>query len=171
MPRECSRTSPDAGSAAARVLALAETGNSLQIGRVNGSQGFFAPTAPPYALSSPAFRFRALAALAGRAPLGGQREVALATYLAARLADDCLPQKELSATTRAERSSAARGWLASVALPPSVRSPLVKLVDATAGDPADIAPALANVITAIDSYLDAAARLELDRLVRAFASS
>src|SRR5690349_12491010 len=78
------------GKRCARVLALAETRNSLQIGRVNGSQGFFAPTAPPYALSSPAFRFRALAVLAGRAPLGGQREVALATYLAARLADDCL---------------------------------------------------------------------------------
>jgi hypothetical protein len=119
-------------------------------------------------LSSPAFRFRALAALAGRAPLGGPREVVLATYLVARLVDDSLPQRELSASMRGERSAAARGWLGSVALPAAVRASLTKLADATAGDLADVGQALANVVTAIDPYLDAAARLELDRLERAF---
>ena len=41
--------------------------------------------APPYALTPTTFRFRALAALAGRAPLGGGRETALASYVVARL--------------------------------------------------------------------------------------
>lgn len=136
---------------------------------MTGSQGLFAPAAPPYGLTSSAFRFRALAALAGRAPLGGSREVALATYLVARLADDCLPERELPAAARVERSAAARGWLGSVALPAAVRTPLTRLAGATAGELADLSPELANVMTAVDAYLDAPARLELDRLARAFA--
>jgi hypothetical protein len=96
--------------------------------------------------------------------------VALATYLLARLADDCLPHRELAASARVERSAAARGWLGSVALPAAVRAPLTKLADATAGDVAEVTPALASAIAAVDGYLDAAARLELDRLARAFAS-
>jgi hypothetical protein len=135
---------------------------------VNATQGSFAPVPPPYALSSPAFRFRALASLAGRAPLGGPREVTLAAYLVARLVDDCLPDRQLSATARVERSSAARGWLANVVLPAPVRTALTKLAAATAGDLSDVAPTLAGVIAATTSYLDAAARAELDRLARAF---
>jgi phytoene/squalene synthetase len=123
---------------------------------------------PPYALSSAAFRFRALASLAGRAPLGGPREVALATYLVARLVDDCVPEKQLPATAREERSTAARGWLANIALPSPVRTALTKLAEATAHG-TDIEPALASVIAATSSYLDAAARTELDRLARSFA--
>src|SRR5215216_5312955 len=46
-------------------------------------------TLPPYALPAPVFRFRNLATLAGRAPIGGAREVALACFVAARLANDC----------------------------------------------------------------------------------
>src|SRR5881396_4039624 len=46
---------------------------------------------PPYALAPLSFRFAALATLAARAPIGGQREVALATYVAARLAHDAIP--------------------------------------------------------------------------------
>ena len=138
-----------------------------QIGRVTNSQASFAPAAPLYALTTPAFRFRALAALAGRAPLGGSREVALATYFVARLVDDCLPHREMAAAVRAERSAAARGWLGSVALPAVVRAPLTKLADGTAGDLVDLAAPLANVIKAVDGYLDAPARLELDRLSHA----
>jgi len=123
---------------------------------------------PPYALSSAAFRFRALASLAGRAPLGGPREVALATYLVARLVDDCVPEKQLAVTAREERSTAARAWLANFALPTPVRTVLTKLTEATAHG-TDIGPTLASVITATSSYLDAAARTELDRLARSFA--
>ena len=61
---------------------------------------------PPYALAATPFRFPALASLAGRAALGGDREVALATYLAARLAHDTLPDRGLSQPIRAERATA-----------------------------------------------------------------
>jgi len=135
---------------------------------VNATHGSFAP-APPFALSSPVFRFRALASLAGRAPLGGPREVALATYLVARLVDDCLPEKLLQATAREERSTAARGWLANIALPTPVRTALTKLAEATSHSIDDIEPMLASVITTTSSYLDAAAHTELDRLARSFA--
>ncbi|HKW46245.1 MAG TPA: hypothetical protein VJN70_02335 [Gemmatimonadaceae bacterium] len=135
---------------------------------MTASQGSFASAALPYGLTPPVFRFRALAGLAGRAALGGPREVALATFLVARLVDDCLPQRELALTARVERSAAARGWLGSVALPTAVRAPLTKLADATAGNLADVSVALANAISAVDAYLDAAARLELDRLASAF---
>ncbi|HKW08743.1 MAG TPA: hypothetical protein VJO33_00100 [Gemmatimonadaceae bacterium] len=134
---------------------------------MTATQGSFAPVLPPYALSSPAFRFRALASLAGRAPLGGPREVALATYLVARLVDDCLPAKELPIDARKARSAAARGWLASAALPAAVRAPIAKLADVTAGEGSEASAALASVIAATGNYLDAPARLELDRLARA----
>ena len=152
----------------ASLRAQASSGNCLQIERVTASQAFFVPAAPPYGLTSPAFRFRALAALAGRAPLGGPREVVLATYLVARLVDDCLPHRELTAAARVERSAAARGWLGSVALPATVRAPLTRLVDATAGEVENVAAALAAVMTALDGYLDAASRVELDRLAHSF---
>jgi hypothetical protein len=135
---------------------------------VNATHGSFSPV-PPYALSSAAFRFRALASLAGRAPLGGPREVALATYLVARLVDDCLPEKPLPTAALEERSTAARGWLANIALPAPVRTSLTKLAEATGHRIGDIGPMLASVIAATSSYLDAAARTELDRLARSFA--
>src|SRR3954465_7167797 len=63
------------------------------------------PNQPPYAVPSTEFRFPALAALAGRAQLGGDREVALALYVAARLAQDCRGASALSDSSRAERAS------------------------------------------------------------------
>src|SRR3954453_19876564 len=61
-------------------------------------------TLPPYALPTPVFRFRHLASLAGRAPIGGAREVALACFVAARLVSDCCdPTLALDAEARAAR--------------------------------------------------------------------
>lgn len=127
---------------------------------------FQQPVLPPYALSTPSFRFRALASLAGRTPLGGAREVILATYLIARLVDDCRPPNALPERTRIARSVAARSWLASTALPSPVRTALVRLTEATERDPAAVAKALPAVISAGAPYLDDAARLELERLAR-----
>ena len=93
--------------------------------------------------------------------------MALATYLVARLVDDCLPEKELPATAREERSTAARAWLANIALPAPVRSALTRLAEATVHG-IDIGPVLANAITATSSYLDVAAHAELDRLAHSF---
>jgi hypothetical protein len=95
--------------------------------------------------------------------------VALATYLVARLVDDCLPEKELPAAARAERSASARGWLASIALPGGARAALTRVADATGGSASEIGATLTSLLAAIDGYLDAPSRIELARLERAFA--
>src|SRR5688500_19769849 len=71
-------------------------------------------SAPPYALHPTRFPCRALAARAGRAALGGEREVALACWLAARLALGLLPPEAVPAPLREVRAAAARGWLANL---------------------------------------------------------
>lgn len=89
-------------------------------------------------------------------------------YLVARLVDDCLPERELSATARTARSISARGWLANVALPTPVRVSLIRLADTTGGDLSEISAALTTAIAAVDHHLDPASRSELGRLERAF---
>ena len=89
------------------------------------------PLLPPYALATPRFRFRALAALVGRSALGGDREVALATLLAARLVVGALPPQPLPQGVRITRANGARAWFAALALPAALRQSLARLVDAT----------------------------------------
>ncbi|HVT38077.1 MAG TPA: hypothetical protein VHE78_03470, partial [Gemmatimonadaceae bacterium] len=86
------------------------------------------PGTPPYALATPVFPFRALALLAGRSPLGGPRETALATLIAARLAAAAAPPASLSGAIRAARAEAARAWITSVTLPAPERAALLRLV-------------------------------------------
>lgn len=140
------------------------TSNDRQLGP------FAQPIAPPYALAAPSFRFRALASLAGRAPLGGTREVVLATYLIARLTDDSRASKALPAPVRAARAAAARSWLANTALPASVRSSLTRLAEATEGEVPHLTSALTDVIAVAAPFLDDPARLELERLARTVSS-
>lgn len=122
---------------------------------------------PPYAVPSTSFRFAALATLAGKAPLGGRREVALAVYLAARLADDTLPERGVSAESRAERAAHAKSWLSSIALPAPVRSALAKVIDSTASGADAARQAMPALISATASYLDAGGRAEVERLAAA----
>jgi len=122
---------------------------------------------PPYAVAPTQFRFPALAALAGRAAIGGQREVALALYMAARLADDLLPGRELDAAVREERAGAARHWLASVALPAQVKPAIARVADASNVSRDATAAAFRGVMTVTATQLDKAARLELDHLIEA----
>lgn len=128
------------------------------------------PPLPPYALATTTFRFRALAALAGRAPLGGQREVALASYLAARLTDDARGADGLDEATRAERAHAARAWLAGMALPANLRVPFARLLDATAAEPPALSAAFDGVVALVGDYLDPPARSELSQLSQALRS-
>jgi len=118
-------------------------------------------------LSVTTFRFAALAALSGRAPIGGQREVALATYLAARLADDVRHARGLSPATRAERAGNAKSWISNLALPANVRPALVRLVESSANDPAATARAVRAVIAVTTSILEPGAVSELERLATA----
>ena len=121
-------------------------------------------THPPYGLSPTGFRFPFLAAFAGRAPLGGHREVALAAYLAARLADDALPERGLAASMRIERAVHAKAWLSTLALPATIRPALERLVEASGGECTALSEAIRNVMALTSAVLDPAALAELDTL-------
>lgn len=122
---------------------------------------------PPYALATPRFRFRALAALAGRSPLGGEREVALAALLAARLVVGALPPQPLPQGVRATRANGARAWFAALALPTPLRQSLARLVDATMAVERDgLEPALRSVIEVGTPQLDALAVSELREVLK-----
>jgi hypothetical protein len=122
---------------------------------------------PPFSLAPTTFRFPALAALAGRAPLGGQREVALATYMAARLADDVIPDRGIEAEVRTQRAGAAKSWLSNLALPAPIRPALARLIEASGGDRRGAAEAVRAVMTVTSSLLDARGRSELENLAAA----
>jgi hypothetical protein len=125
------------------------------------------PPAPPYALAPIDFRFRALAALAGRAPLGGEREVSLAALMAARLVSAALPPDALSREVRLGRASGARAWFSSLTLQAAFRVPLARLIDATASDDlATISTTFGALTELAAPYLDAAAQQELAELAR-----
>ena len=129
------------------------------------------PLSPPYALASPRFRFRALAALVGRSPLGGEREVALATLLAARLAVGALPPAPLPQQVRIVRANGARAWFAALAVPPSLRQSLTRLLDATTSVDRDgLEAALRALVDVSAPHLDAPALAELREIIRVFAS-
>jgi hypothetical protein len=119
----------------------------------------------PYALATPVFAFRALAALAGRAPLGGPRETAIATLIAARLVAGVVEPFPLLQPLRKARADAAKLWLSSVSLPATVRTSVLKLIDATTVDDRRIvAQALGKVTDVTAPHLDRGARSELERL-------
>ena len=126
----------------------------------------------PYALVSPSFPFRHLAAQAGRAPIGGAREVALGCFMAARLASECARNDaEADQPARQARAEAARSWLGTLTLPAVVRTPLARCFDSSAGGDTElVAREVASVRAACSSYLDAASRAELDALAEALGS-
>ena len=121
----------------------------------------------PYSLEPNAFPLPALAALAGRAPLGGQREAALACLVVGRLIASCTSNLSGSETGR-ERLQGVRHWLGSTALPTPLKQALVKAAEcACEGDKAGTKSALDSVMTVTANQLDPAARLELSRLTQA----
>jgi hypothetical protein len=126
---------------------------------------------PPYALAVLEFPFPHLAALAGRAPIGGAREVALACFVAARLADDRRHDDNgIAPPARTERSAGAKTWLGTLTIPAAVRAPLARCVDATAtAARSAVARELAALSTAAAPYLDPSSRAELDALASVLA--
>ena len=124
---------------------------------------------PPYALAPSVFPFRHLAGLAGRAPIGGAREVALACFVAARLAADHDPTAVDGETARASRCAGAKTWLGSLALPSPVRTSVTRCADASAyGEREDLARELATLAIAAAAFLDAPSRHELEALIASF---
>lgn len=126
---------------------------------------------PPYSLRALTFPFPALAALAGRLPLGGGREIALAALTGARLASAMLEPDPLSPADRTTRAAAARVWLASIALPAAMRAPFMRCFESTASTPSGAAGTVRSLLMVINVHLDGPASQELDRLARRLASA
>ncbi|MGQ0537500.1 MAG: hypothetical protein ACT4R6_01015 [Gemmatimonadaceae bacterium] len=119
---------------------------------------------PPYAVQPSEFAFHALVQRAARLPLGGQREVALAALMAARLARSGFgPAPErLTRELRETRSAASRTWFAALTLPAGVRQAALRVVEAAARDDASaLAGAIDALITVAGPVLDKGAAAEL----------
>ena len=127
---------------------------------------------PRFALVTPTFRFRSLAAAAGRASLGGDRETLLATLQLGRLCAGMLPPFELTREQTLERTENTRQWLSSLAVPSGIRSTAFGILGAITGhDRARLAVALEDLVKAVPSQLDEAARLELTHLIQELAGT
>ena len=113
----------------------------------------------------PGFRFKALASHAGHAAIGGDREVALACFVAARLIAGMLPPLLISSADTAARATAARLWLSSLALPAPTRAAVTAGLDAAAnGDPKAGRQAVKMLLEAGGSRLDLPSIAELKEL-------
>ncbi|MES2178469.1 MAG: hypothetical protein V4550_11475 [Gemmatimonadota bacterium] len=124
------------------------------------------PTLPPYALAAPAFRFRHLANLAGRAQIGGAREVALACFVAARLAAESAVLAHDDPDALAERAAGAKAWLGAITLPAAIRGPVTRCAELSAGaDRAPVSRELASLLAAATMFLDAPSRNEMQTLI------
>jgi hypothetical protein len=111
------------------------------------------------------FRFRHLAALAGRAPIGGAREVALASFVVARLVAERIDGSDDERPQRAARSLAAKGWLGTLALPQPVRGAATRCADLSVdGALASLSRDIRDLMAAASAYLDARSRNELEAL-------
>jgi hypothetical protein len=127
---------------------------------------------PRFALATPAFRFRSLAAAAGRAALGGDRETLVACLQLGRLCAGILPPYELSREITFERTENTKQWLASLALPSGIRSTAFGIIGAmTAHDRARCALAFEDLVKAAFVQLDEASRAELNGLIHELAAS
>jgi hypothetical protein len=122
--------------------------------------------APPYALYAPVFRFKALASHAGRASLGGDREIGLACFGVARLAAGSLPPFVLVPSDAAMRIANTKQWLSSLALPTSARVACNAIADALAsGDRRATVSAISSLVEAAVRHLDQASIAELHELM------
>jgi len=125
-------------------------------------------TQPPYALASVVFRFRALAALAGRLPLGGERELVMALWMGARLADGCTAREQLPGPLRKARVSAARHWIAALSLGVAARSAANQLAESSGGESREqVIVSLERLVTLVQAQLDPPSRTELRQLIAA----
>lgn len=115
-------------------------------------------------LETATFPFPALAGMAARAALGGDRETALACFMLARLCLALLPPAAIGPSIRGARAAAARSWLTSLALPAQLRAACLRLAEATAIDSAASAKCLQEVIAVTATSLESGAHSELVRL-------
>jgi hypothetical protein len=112
-----------------------------------------------------------MASMAGRAPLGGPRELALGCFLVARIVrDTAAAPNGLTPDQIHFRVQGAKQWLGAAAIPAAARNSLARLVEASATrDRTTVLGALEVVMTVTANQLDQGARLELERLAQAIA--
>jgi hypothetical protein len=121
----------------------------------------------PFALTIPTFKLRAVAAAAGRAPLGGPRESILAALVVSRLVIGALSGSQLTPSQRSARADHARTWIGTMALPPVPKAAAIRAIESTVkGDTEGLVTALSKVIDVTAPYLDRAARSEFELLAR-----
>jgi hypothetical protein len=127
---------------------------------------------PKFALVTPSFRFRSLAAAAGRASLGGDRETLLACMQLGRLCAGMLPPYELTRELTLERTENTKQWLSSLAVPSGIRSTAFGILGGLTGhDRARLAEAFEDLVKAAPAQLDEAARIELTHLIQELAGA
>jgi hypothetical protein len=114
------------------------------------------------------FRFRALAILAGRLPLGGERELVMTLMMGTRLADGCSAREALTAELRKARATGARHWIGALTIPATARSAAIQLVESSSGESREAVIAALERLTAIAApLLDAPSRAEVRQVVSA----
>ena len=122
----------------------------------------------PYSLEPNSFPLPALAAQAGRAPLGGQRETALACFVVGRLVAAACAGGASASEAGKERVQGVKHWLGAAALSTPLKQGLIRAAEcASEGDRGGVKTALDSVMTVTANQLDPAARLELARLTQA----
>jgi hypothetical protein len=122
---------------------------------------------PRFALATPVFRFRSLATLAGRAPLGGDRETLLVCLQIGRLCAGILKPYELSDDTLNARIEGTKQWLASMAIPNAIRSAAFGIFGALAGhERTRAAQAFEDLVKAAAAQLDETSRAELNQVIQ-----
>jgi hypothetical protein len=120
---------------------------------------------PRFTLTTPVFRFRALAALTARSSLGGDRETILACLQLGRLCAGLLPPYSLSREVTVERIEQTRQWVSALAVPTGIRAVAFSIFGALNGfDRSRAALAIADLVKAAYGQLDEASRIELDTL-------
>ena len=116
---------------------------------------------PPYSLEAVAFPLPALADAAASAALGGDREMAIGSFLVARLMLAVLPPTQLAQGERLARAERARHWLSGLAMPQPARMALLRAVDASVAGGRDAAAALRELAQMLMGHLTPPALQEL----------
>jgi len=120
---------------------------------------------PRFTLTTPVFRFRALAALTARSSLGGDRETVLACLQLGRLCAGLLPPYTISRELTVERIEQTRQWVSALAVPTGIRAVAFSIFGALNGfDRSRAGLALADLVKAASGQLDEASRSELETL-------
>ncbi len=125
---------------------------------------------PRFALEELTFPFPALAAAAGRAALGGAREVTMACLMAARLGAALMKPFAIPVEGHHARADNARHWIGTLTLPSDVRSAALRVIEAAGRmDVAATGSATGELASVSAQNLDEASRTELKQLAQRLA--